>query len=117
MVNECEYESAFTFIFSPRVGTPAAKMKDNTSLKEKEDRLHRLNKVVNKYSRKANDKYLNKEVKVLLEGVSLKDENMLMGYSEEMKLVNVRAPKDKIGKIVPVRVTDVKTWSLDGEMV
>ena len=117
VVNECEYESAFTFIFSPRVGTPAAKMKDNTSLKEKEDRLHRLNKVVNKYSRKANDKYLNKEVKVLLEGVSLKDENMLMGYSEEMKLVNVRAPKDKIGKIVPVRITDVKTWSLDGEMV
>ena len=117
VVNECQYESAFTFIFSPRVGTPAAKMKDDTPLKEKEERLHRLNKIVNKYSRKANDKYLNKKVKVLLEGVSLKDESMLMGYTEEMKLVNVRAPKEMIGKIVPVRITDVKTWSLDGEMI
>ena len=117
VVNECQYESAFTFIFSPRVGTPAAKMKDDTSLEEKEDRLHRLNKVVNKYSRKANDKYLNKKVKVLLEGVSLKDDSMLMGYTEEMKLVNVKAPKEMIGKIVPVKITDVKTWSLDGEMI
>ena len=92
-------------------------MKDDTSLEEKEDRLHRLNKVVNKYSRKANDKYLNKEVKVLLEGVSLKDDSMLMGYTEEMKLVNVKAPKEMLGKIVPVKITDVKTWSLDGEMI
>ena len=42
---------------------------------------------------------------------------MLMGYTEEMKLVNVKAPKEMIGKIVPVKITDVKTWSLDGEMI
>ena len=50
IVNECKYDSAFTFIFSPRIGTPAAKMEDNTPLSEKEERLQRLNKVINNYS-------------------------------------------------------------------
>lgn len=114
VVRHCEYDSAFTFIFSPREGTPAAKMKDEISLKEKEDRLHRLNDLINKYSNKANQKYLNKVVPVLLEEVSLKNDDMVMGYTETMKLVNVKASKDLIGKIVNVKITDVKTWSMDG---
>ena len=116
VVNRCKYDSAFTFIFSPREGTPAAKMKDDTPFSVKEERLHRLNEVVNKYALEANQKYLGKVVSVLLENVSEKDESMLAGYTDTMKLVNVKAPKDMLGKIVDVKITDVKTWSMDGEI-
>lgn len=116
VVNKCKYDGAFTFIFSPREGTPAAKMKDDVSLEEKQDRLHRLNELVNKYSNEANSKYLNKVVKVLIEGVSEKDDDILMGYTDTMKLVNVKADKKYIGTIQDVLITDTKSWSMDGEI-
>ena len=115
VVRKCKYDSAFTFIFSPREGTPAAKMKDETPLKVKEERLHRLNELVNEYALEANKKYLNKTVKVLLDEVSDK-EGCLAGYTETMKLVNVKAPKEMLGKIVDVKITEVKTWSMNGEI-
>lgn len=117
VVNECKYDSAFTFIFSPRVGTPACRMQDDTPLEEKNERLQRLNKLINKYSKEANDKYLNRIVPVLIEGVSEKNEECLMGYTDTMKLVNVACSKEYIGKIVNVKITDVKTWSMDGEII
>ena len=117
VVNTCKFDSAFTFIFSARKGTPAAIMEDNVSLKVKEDRLYELNSLVNKYARENNEKYLGKTVLVLLEDVSSKNKNMLMGYTETMKLVNVKAPKEKLGQIVKVKITGVKTWSLDGEII
>ena len=117
VVKTCKYDSAFTFIFSPREGTPAAKMKDDISLEVKEKRLYKLNDLVNKFAKEANLKYLGKVVPVLLEDISNKNDNMLMGYTDTMKLVNVKASKDKIGEIVKVKITDVKTWSLDGEIV
>ena len=117
VVNKCKYDSAFTFIFSPREGTPAARMNDDITLEEKNSRLYELNELINKYSKEANDKYLNKVVPVLLENTSEKDDTMLMGYTDTMKLVNVKGNKDLIGKIVNVKITDVKTWSMDGEVV
>ena len=116
VVNTCKYDSAFTFIFSPREGTPAAKMKDDVSLDTKNDRLQRLNELVNKYANLNNQKYLNKIVDVLIEDKSNK-EDYLMGYTDTMKLVNVKCDAKYLGKIVKVKITDVKTWSLDGELV
>ncbi len=117
VVNYCKYDLAYTFIFSPRVGTPAAKMKDNVSLEEKEKRLQELNTLINKYAKENNLKYLNKVVPVLLENTSEKDATTLSGYTDTMKLVNVKADKKYIGRIVDVKITDAKTWSLDGEIV
>ena len=116
VVNKCKYDSAYTFIFSPRNNTPAANMNDNISIEEKNKRLYQLNELVNKYSREANNKYLNKTVKVLIEGYSEKDNNYLAGYTDTMKLVNVKADSSYIGKIVDVKITSVKTWSMDGEI-
>ncbi len=117
VVNECKFDSAFTFIFSPRVGTPAAKMEDSISLEIKEKRLQELNELINKYSKQANDKYLGKTVPVLIENFSEKDSSMLMGYTDTMKLVNVKGDASLIGEIVNVKITDVKTWSMDAEVV
>lgn len=114
---ECKYDSAFTFIFSPRVGTPACRMQDDVSLEVKNERLHRLNEVVNRYSKIANDHYLGKVVPVLLEGHSENNQDMLMGYTDTMKLVNVKGDPKDIGTIQNVKITDVKTWSMDGEVV
>ena len=117
VVNYCKYDLAYTFIFSPRVGTPAARMQDNVSLEEKERRLQELNALINKYSKENNEKYIGKIVPVLLEDVSEKDKKMLSGYTDTMKLVNVKAPKKYIGKIVNVKITEAKSWSLNGEIV
>ena len=115
VVNKCKYDSAFTFIFSPREGTPAAKMKDDVTLSTKNERLQRLNELVNKYANFNNQKYLNKIVDVLIEDKSNKD-GYLMGYTDTMKLVNVKCDDSYLGKIVKVKINDIKTWSLDGEL-
>lgn len=116
VVNYCKYDSAFTFIFSPRIGTPAAKMEDNVSIETKESRLQTLNKLINEYSNMNNKKYLGKTVPVLIEGFSSKNNDMLMGYTDTMKLVNVNGSYEYIGKIVDVKITSTKTWSLNGEI-
>lgn len=113
----CQYDLAYTFIYSPRSGTPAAKMKDDVSRKEKEERLYRLNESVAKWANYQNQKYKDQIVKVLVEGTSKKDDKMLTGYSEHNKLINFKGNKEDIGKIVNVKITDIKSWSLKGEQV
>jgi tRNA-2-methylthio-N6-dimethylallyladenosine synthase len=117
VVKECEYDGAYTFIFSPRVGTPAAKMKDDLNPKEKEERLYKLNELVNYYSNKSNQRLLNKVVEVLVLGISDKDNSKVYGYTDTMKLVNIDGPKEIIGEIVKVKINDAKSFSLDGEYI
>lgn len=116
VVNLVKYDLAYTFIFSPREGTPASKMKDETSMEVKKERLNRLNELINKYALESNKKMLDKTVDVLITGESLK-KGKYMGYSDNMKLVNVKGDESCLGKIVPVKIMDAKTWSLDGEVV
>lgn len=115
VVDKLKYDLAYTFIFSKRVGTPAYNMEDNVSMEEKKERLARLNELVNKYANANNMKYKDKVVEVLIEGVSDK-EGYLMGYTDTMKLVNVKCDESYLGKIVKVKIMDIKTWSLDGEL-
>mgnify|MGYP005751954937 FL=1 len=117
IVNECKFDGAFTFAYSPRENTPAALMKDAIPESVKMDRLHRLNEVINKYSNLRNQKLLGKTVKCLVIGESEKDKNKVCGYTENMKLVNIEGPKSLIGSIIPVKITDTKSFSLDGEYV
>ena len=115
VVDACKFDGAYTFIFSPREGTPAAKMIDHTPLEEKEQRLHRLNEKINAYSRMHNESLVGKVVPVLLLGTSEKDKDFLYGYTDTMKLVNVKAPTTDIGHIVDVEILDAKSFSLDGQ--
>jgi len=116
-VEELEYDSAFTFIYSPRVGTPAAKMEDNVSIEDKKKRFNSLVEVVGASAKKRNDAYVGKVLKVLVEGYSKRNKNILSGYSEENKLVNFKGNEDMIGKIVKVRINVSKTWTLEGEAI
>lgn len=117
VVNTCKFAGAFTFIFSPRVGTPAAKIKDNNSLEEKRNRLKQLNQLVNKYTLEANEKLIGSIELVLIEGYSEKNKELLMGYTNTNKLVNVKGNIKYIGKVVNVKITNAKTWSMNGEII
>lgn len=116
LVNKCKFDLAYTFIFSKRVGTPAEKMKDEITLETKEQRLYRLNDLINKYALENNKKLENQIVKVLVEAPSDK-EGYLMGYTDTNKLVNLKGPETILGQIVNVRINEAKTWSLNGEYV
>ena len=117
LVREVGYESAYTFIYSPREGTPAAKMQDNVPMEVKKERLQRLNALVNEQSAQSMKKYQDQIVEVLVEGESKNNPDVLAGYTSKLKLVNFVGPKSAIGQIVKVKITDAKTWSLNGEMV
>lgn len=115
IVNYCKYDNAYTFIYSPRIGTPAAKMQDNVAMSDKEQRLYRLNELVNQYAWENNQKYLGQKIKVLVEGPSKKNPDVLTGYTESQKLVNFKGDFHCIGKIVTVEITEANTWSLKGK--
>lgn len=115
IVNYCKFDGAYTFIFSPREGTAAARMEDKITMQVKEERLQKLNELVNKYSLESNIKLLGKTVEVLVIDKSEKDDSKVYGYTDTMKLVNINGDKNLIGKIIPVKITDAKSFSLDGE--
>lgn len=116
IVNYCKYDGAYTFIFSPREGTPAAKMVDTIPIEIKERRLYKLNELVNKYSLESNEKLVGNVEKVLVVDKSEKDDSKVFGYTESMKLVNFVGSSELIGKIINVKIIDAKSFSLDGEV-
>jgi tRNA-2-methylthio-N6-dimethylallyladenosine synthase len=112
-----QFDFAFTFIYSPRSGTPAAKFEDNIPFEVKKKRLARLNEKVKHYALMHNQAMLGKEVEVLVDGPSKKDASVYSGYTPHQKLVNFKADNIKSGDIIKVRITDVKTWFLLGEQI
>ena len=118
LVEEVKFEGAFTFIYSKREGTIAARMEDSISEDEKKVRLDRLHEVVDKYYKIGNERFVNQNVKVLVEGVSKNNPENLCGYTENLKLIHFKSNDlDLIGKIVNVRVTEAKTWFMLGELI
>lgn len=114
LVEYVKYDSAFTFIYSPREGTPAAGFSDQIPYDIKHERFERLNEVVNKYSLEKNERLSDKTVKVLIDGSSRKDDKSYSGRTDGFKLVNVSSGRDITGQLVDVRITECKTFSIDG---
>ena len=117
LVEYVKYDSAFTFIYSPREGTPAAGFSDQIPYDIKHERFERLNEVVNKYSLEKNERLSDKTVKVLIDGSSRKDDKSYSGRTDGFKLVNVSSGRDITGQLVDVRITECKTFSIDGVLV
>ncbi len=114
LADKCQFDNAFTFIFSERENTAAALLPDKVSKEEAENRLARLNKVVNKYFLESNKKRIGQIEKVLIEAKSKKD-GYYYGYSETNRLVNVASDENIVGKIIEAKIETAKTWSLDGK--
>ncbi len=117
LVKEVEYDSAFTFLYSIRKGTPAAKFEDQVPEDVKHKRFNRLVEVLNEISAKKNKAYEGKIEEVLVEGTSKNDENKLMGRTRTGKLVNFIGDKDSIGELVNVKIIKANSFSLTGEEI
>ena len=117
VVRYVKYDSAFTFIYSPRVGTPGAKMEDKISMETKHIRFNKLVDTLAIDIKEKADAYIGKVVPVLVEGCSKKTDTMLTGYTDTLKLVNFKGKKEHVGKIVNVKITDAHTYSLIGEEI
>lgn len=115
VVNEIHYDNAYTFIYSPRPGTPAANMEDNVPLDVKRERLQRLNAKVNEFALERSKAMVGQIVKVLVDGPSKKNPNIYSGYTENNKLVNFATEKDVTGQVISVKIKQANTWTLKGE--
>ena len=116
LVRKVKFDNAFTFVYSKRAGTPAARMEDPISLDEKKERLQRLNDALSDISRDINDKLQDTVVEVLVEGPSKTNEEMLTGRTTSNKTVIFAGDPSLIGQIVPVTITEAQTWVLKGTL-
>lgn len=116
LVRKVGYASAFTFLYSVRTGTPAARAKNQVPEDIKHERFNRLVEIVNESSAYKNSCYRGKIKKVLVDGISRSKEGVYEGRTDEFKLVNFKGTPDITGRIVPVKITDSNTFSLLGEI-
>ena len=121
LVREAAFSSAFTFIYSRRPGTPAAKIADDTPREVIQERFDRLAELVATQAHHANQEDLGRLVSVLVEGPSKRDEGILVGHSEKNRTVHFSAPertdaRQLVGAICDVRVEEARTWYLRGTL-
>jgi tRNA-2-methylthio-N6-dimethylallyladenosine synthase len=114
LVREVRYDSAFTFSYSPREGTPAAGMDDNVPEDVKKDRLRRLNDLMTQIGREQNELLRGQTVEVLVEGESKTNPDVLSGRTRTNKLILFHGPKHLAGQLVHVTITEPQTWVLKG---
>lgn len=117
LVKEVKYDAAFTFIFSPRPGTPAYFRKDNTTDAEKHRHFDELKKLIDEQTAARAATFVGKELSVLFEKISEKDPSRISGYDEHNKLVHVKGDASLIGQIKKVKILSSHTYSLIGEVV
>ena len=122
LVDEVGYHQVFTFIYSKREGTPAAKIEDPTPHEVIQERFDRLVDLVQKHAYELNQPEVGQTVKVLVEGGSKRDERMISGKSPKNQTVHAlapegRTPDEMAGSFVDVKITEAKTWYLTGDVV
>ena len=114
LIEQVRYDSLFTFIFSPRPGTPAAKMEDPTPNEEKNRRFDRLCAVQNGISEEIHSSYIGKVFRCLIDGT---DKEYLTARTEGGRLVRLMGDQSLIGTFQPVEITGSTTWSLTGNLL
>lgn len=117
VLRKVEYDNIFSFIYSRREGTPAAKLDFVLSEEEIHNNFNRLLEVQNEISKKKNDAYIGRTERVLVDGTSKNNDDMLSGRCDSSKIVNFKGDKSLVGKYVNVKITEAHTWSLNGELV
>ena len=117
VLEKVRYDTIFSFIYSRRPGTPAAKMSDVVTSEDKKNNFNALLKVQDRISKEINDSYVGTVQRVLVEGASKTNPDTLSGRTEGGKIVNFVASKSAIGTFVDVKITESRTWSLVGEQI
>jgi tRNA-2-methylthio-N6-dimethylallyladenosine synthase len=113
----CQFDSAYMFKYSPRPGTPAFEMEDDVSEEEKKSRFIELEKVVKKSQKRAFENKIGTNLEVLTEKVSNRNKEHLNGHTTCHKVVNFKGDSKLLGKIVNIKITEVKTNTLYGQIL
>ena len=116
VVRKMNYEQIFMFIYSRRVGTVADKMENQIPEEIKHKRFERLKKLYDENVSKNNEKFIGKVEKILVDGESKNNENMLTGRNDANKVIIFEGSKDLIGKMINVKITEEHKWYLKGEV-
>jgi tRNA-2-methylthio-N6-dimethylallyladenosine synthase len=116
VMKKVKFDAAYTFLYSQRLGTPAATMEAQISEEVKKQRLQKLMSVQNEISLEINQKLTGQEVMVLVEGLSKTKPELLTGRTDTNKIVIFPGDESLIGQLVPATVVDAKTWSLVGKV-
>ncbi|MFZ6874113.1 tRNA (N6-isopentenyl adenosine(37)-C2)-methylthiotransferase MiaB [Undibacterium sp. Di27W] len=117
LINDIGFDNSFSFIFSPRPGTPAANLADDTPAELKLRRLQHLQSVIDANTKKYSNAMIGTVQRILVEGPSVKDPNELQGRTENNRVVNFAGSKDLVGTLVNTRITVSYNYSLRGELV
>ena len=117
VLRKVEFDNIFSFIYSRREGTPAAKLDFVLSEEQIHKNFDKLLAVQNEISKRKNDAYVGRVETVLVDGASKNDENTLSGRCDSSKIVNFKGDSSLIGKYVKVKITESHTWSLNGELI
>ncbi len=117
IMERVRFDTAYTFLYSKRTGTPAAKNPDQVPEEIKKHRFDRLIAVQNKISREINDLLVGSVEEVLVEGLSKNSTTMYTGRTRSNKIVNFRGSSELPGKLVKVRIDASQTWSLEGTVI
>lgn len=117
LVNEIRFDSAYTFLYSIREGTSAAKMENQVDYKVKHERFQKLSDTLNKISLEENQKIIGQTLDVLVEEVSKNNSEVLTGRTRTSKLVHFKGDKELIGSIVNVKIESTTTFTLKGSLV
>jgi tRNA-2-methylthio-N6-dimethylallyladenosine synthase len=116
MIEKVRFDGAFMFIYSPRPGTPAADM-EQVPDPVKKDRINRLVELQNQITCEINETFIGRDLEILVEGPSHKNEDLLQGFSREFKMVHFPGPSDLRGRTVQVRATKSHLWGLSAELL
>ena len=117
LIRDINFDMSFSFVYSPRPGTPAADMPDDTPEQVKKERLYELQQQINAQTMIFARQMLDTEQRILVEGPSRKNLMELRGRTENNRVVNFEGSVDLIGQFVDVKITDVLTNSLRGELI
>jgi len=117
LVETVRFDSAYTFLYSRRTGTPAASMPDQVPEDIKKARFYKLVDLQNRISREINEELKGKELEVLVEGISKTNPDTYTGRTRTNKIVNFKGHKEMIGKLVTVKIDKIQTWSLSGKVL
>ena len=117
VIKKTQYDSAYTFLYSVRKGTKAAEMENQIPDDVKHERFDRLLDVLYPIALERNSQCIGKVYPVLVESVSKTSDNNLTGRSEHFRLVHFKGSEDLIGEIVNVKITNVKTFHMEGEII
>jgi tRNA-2-methylthio-N6-dimethylallyladenosine synthase len=117
LIEDLQFDNSFSFIFSPRPGTPAANLADDTPHEVKLGRLQHLQAEINASIARISESRLGTVQRILVEGPSKRDGTELMGRTECNRVVNFAGPARLIGQLIGVRITETRTYSLRGEAV